>query len=57
LGGHAVLVVGYDDSTSRFIVRNSWGDQWAKSGYFEMPYEYLLNSDLSDDFWRIRTIK
>ena len=25
LGGHAVLVVGYDDSNQWFIVRNSWG--------------------------------
>ena len=25
MGGHAVVAVGYDDSTQRFIVRNSWG--------------------------------
>jgi len=25
LGGHAVLAVGYDDATGRFLVRNSWG--------------------------------
>jgi C1A family cysteine protease len=24
VGGHAVLAVEYDDSQSRFIVRNSW---------------------------------
>ena len=28
LGGHAVLAVGYDDATQRFLVRNSWGDGW-----------------------------
>jgi C1A family cysteine protease len=28
LGGHAVLAVGYDDSSQRFIVRNSWGPGW-----------------------------
>ena len=51
LGGHAVVVVGYDDSQSRFIVRNSWGDQWGMKGYFTMPYAYLTNPRLSSDFW------
>ena len=27
-GTHAVLVVGYDDRTQHFIVRNSWGRDW-----------------------------
>lgn len=51
LGGHAVLVVGYDDSTSMFIVRNSWGSGWGQSGYFMMPYAYLTNPQLASDFW------
>src|SRR5262249_42066954 len=25
VGGHAVMAVGYDDPSERFIVRNSWG--------------------------------
>lgn len=37
VGGHAVLAVGYDDSTQHFIVRNSWGDGWGLKGYFMMP--------------------
>jgi C1A family cysteine protease len=45
LGGHAVLGVGYDDSSQRFLVRNSWGT---------LPYKYLSNRNLSDDFWTIR---
>ncbi len=56
LGGHAVLAVGYDDSQSRFIVRNSWGDKWGDKGYFTMPYAYLLDENLSDDFWTIRIV-
>jgi C1A family cysteine protease len=51
LGGHAVVVVGYDDSQSRFIVRNSWGTAWGLEGYFLMPYAYLTNPRLADDFW------
>jgi len=56
LGGHAVLAVGYDDPSQRFIVRNSWGDAWGQGGYFTMPYAYLLDDNLSDDFWTIRLI-
>jgi C1A family cysteine protease len=50
LGGHAVVVVGYDDSQSRFIVRNSWGTAWGLAGYFLMSYAYLTNPRLADDF-------
>jgi C1A family cysteine protease len=56
LGGHAVLAVGYDDKTERFIVRNSWGTGWGKKGYFTLPYAYLTDSNLADDFWTIRLI-
>jgi C1A family cysteine protease len=50
LGGHAVMAVGYDDSIGRVIVRNSWGADWGDAGYFYMPYEYIANSNLCDDF-------
>jgi C1A family cysteine protease len=56
IGGHAVLAVGYDDKTQRFMVRNSWGTRWGKRGYFTMPYSYLLTENLSDDFWTIRLV-
>ena len=36
LGGHAMLAVGYDNSQSRLIVRNSWGN-WGSGGYCFMP--------------------
>ena len=56
LGGHAVLAVGYDDGQQRFIVRNSWGPNWGKKGYFTLPYAYLTDSNLSDDFWTIKLV-
>ena len=55
-GGHAVLAVGYDQKTERFLVRNSWGMVWGQKGYFTMPYQYLTNGDLADDFWTIRVV-
>ena len=57
LGGHAVLCVGYNDTTQRFKVMNSWGESWGDKGYFYMPYEYLTNSNLADDFWVIQSIE
>jgi len=56
LGGHAVLLVGYDDTTQRFIARNSWGSRWGDSGYFYMPYQVIQNTSMSDDFWVIKTV-
>ncbi len=57
LGGHAVLAVGYDGPKRRFLVRNSWGTEWGMRGYFTMPFEYLLDSNLSDDFWMITLVR
>lgn len=56
LGGHAVLVVGYDENRQVWICRNSWSDKWGDKGYFYLPYNYLLNSNLSDDFWTIQSL-
>ena len=56
LGGHAVLAVGYDDKMERFIIRNSWGTGWGKKGCFTLPYAYLTDSNLADDFWTIRLV-
>ncbi len=54
VGGHAVLGIGYDEAEKRFIVRNSWGTGWGQQGYFTMPYDYVADRNLSDDFWTIR---
>jgi len=57
VGGHAVMAVGYDDAAQRFLVRNSWGPGWGVGGYFTIPYAYLSDADLADDFWVIRVVK
>jgi C1A family cysteine protease len=56
LGGHAVLAVGYEDKQNRFRMRNSWGEDWGINGYFTMPYAYLLDDNLSDDFWKVTLV-
>jgi len=62
LGGHAVVVVGYDDkieirnadcdvsAKGAMLIRNSWGDGWGDGGYGWLPYEFLYR-ELSVDFW------
>jgi C1A family cysteine protease len=55
LGGHAVLAVGFDDKTQRFLIKNSWGTGWGNKGYFTLPYAYLTDTDLAEDFWYIKT--
>jgi C1A family cysteine protease len=40
LGGHAVVIVGYDNNMQYFICRNSYGEEWGDLGYFYMPYTY-----------------
>ena len=65
LGGHAVLIVGYDDTIiydkktgakGVFIIRNSWGDSWGDKGYFFLPQPYVLDANLCSDFWVLLNI-
>jgi C1A family cysteine protease len=56
VGGHAVLAVGYDERRRWFLVRNSWGTRWGMKGYFTMPFAYLLQPGLAEDFWTIRLV-
>ena len=39
VGGHEVLVIGYDDARGMFKVRNSWGADWGAKGNFFMSYQ------------------
>ncbi len=57
LGGHAVLVVGYEQAKQRFICRNSWGKTWGDRGYLYLPYAYLTSHGLASDMWVIKTVE
>ena len=41
--GHVMSVVGYNDNKKYFIIRNSWGKNYGKDGYFYLDYEYFTN--------------
>ena len=49
--GHAVLATGYDQHARTFKIRNSWGPGCHTGGYFQMDYDYVLDSGLAADFW------
>jgi len=51
LGGHAVLMVGYDDSDKTALVRNSWGNRWGLKGHFKVPLSWLCDPNNASDFW------
>lgn len=53
-GGHAVVCCGYDDEKQLFQIHNSWGTEVGDKGYFYIPYDFITNTDLADDFWTIR---
>ena len=49
LGGHAICVIGYDDTgeefgsdkAGMFKFKNSWGTGWGEQGYGYIPYDYM----------------
>lgn len=51
-GGHAVLCVGYEKKTERYLMKNSWGEGWGDDGYFTIPFEYVAGYGM--DAWTIR---
>lgn len=56
-GGHAVVCCGYDDESKKFLIHNSWGVDVGDKGYYYLPYDYMTNPALADDFWTIRRTK
>lgn len=50
-GGHAVVLIGWDDQRGLWECRNSWGLAWGDAGHFWMPYTFLASGLYADDFW------
>lgn len=56
LGGHAIALVGFNDTKRQFIFRNSWGKNWGINGYGYLPYNYVTDPNLASDFWIIERV-
>jgi C1A family cysteine protease len=53
-GGHAICIVGYDDTKKRWKFKNSWGTGWSAKGYGFLPYEYMKK--YCSDAWSAKDI-
>ena len=51
IGGHCMLVIGYDMKKKVFIVRNSWSSKWGDNGNCYIPFDYM---EQASDMWTIR---
>lgn len=36
LGGHAIVIIGYNEEENSWICKNSWGTYWGLNGYFRI---------------------
>lgn len=38
VGGHAILIVGWNDAEQSWICKNSWDSDWGENGYFRIKW-------------------
>ncbi len=46
LGGHANVIIGYDNNRKAFLMENSWGTNWGNAGYWYLPYSVFQSSKI-----------
>jgi len=52
LGGHAMVICGWNPKLQAFKVRNSWSKYWGNNGYCWLHADYIANPNMSG-FWVI----
>ncbi len=52
LGGHAVSLIGYDDTKRAWLVRNSWGPDWGDKGFIWFSYDDT--SGIASSTWQFQ---
>jgi C1A family cysteine protease len=62
LGGHCMWCCGYVKEAplfqdGYFIVQNSWGTGCGDRGYYYIPFAYLTDPRLADDFWVVSKVE
>lgn len=56
LGGHAIVIVGYDNQKRLWKCLNSWGTTFGNNGFFYLPFEYITDKYLVSDIWIINKV-
>lgn len=56
IGGHAVVLVGYNLDNKTFMARNSFGESWGEDGYFYVPFEYVEKDFMDSWIFDINSI-
>jgi hypothetical protein len=46
LGGHANVIIGYNDTLKAFWVENSWSNTWGDAGYYYLPYSVFQSTKI-----------
>lgn len=46
LGGHANVIIGYNDTQKAFWVENSWATSWGDAGYYWLPYSVFMSTKI-----------
>ena len=56
VGGHAIMIVGYDPASKLYKFANSWATTWGDNGYGYLPSKYLLRYMAEIDLWQVSVV-
>lgn len=56
LGGHAILMVGANNTSQHYKFLNSWGEEWGDKGYGYLPFRFVESSYTASDFFVVDSV-